>query len=153
MITLCSMMFIGFSFGYYVYDHFVYKEYTKGEYVINNSVYFRSLFEERQKVYVFDYGATLHYLNNTTTPTRYFSANIPSMDYTLNLGFGINDQIIKDLEKDQTEYVITRQDWLEEGYPVVLYIHRCYKEIKTLHLYTLMQRKEECSINQGINNT
>ncbi len=37
--------------------------------------------------------------------------------------------------------LLVRRGWLEEDYPVVLYIHKCYKEVKELSLYTLMQRR------------
>lgn len=97
-----------------------------------------------KRIYVLDRGAAIHYYTHTSSVSRYFSVHFLDIDNSANLGFQINQTVIRDLQHQKPKYIIVNANLWERQLPLNTYIQTCYISVKTVHYYQLWKIQDFC---------
>jgi 4-amino-4-deoxy-L-arabinose transferase-like glycosyltransferase len=95
--------------------------------------------------YSLTYGATFYYLTEKSNVSRYISINIFKVEEILALDYKFNEQLIKDLEADKTDYVVIYTPDYFKLEQLNGYLAECYTEDKRWTNFVVLQR-QECSL-------
>ena len=106
--------------------------------------YLKPELASEKQIYVLDRGAAIHYHTQTSSVSRYFSAHFLDIDNYANLGFQINQTVLRDLQTKKPKYIVINTKIWERQLPVNSYIQTCYLNTKTIHYYQIWTIQNAC---------